>query len=83
MPDGMPGRTVPKNDDSKSESCRAGEETGEVRTNYLAIFAMGVTFVGAGVVFLAAVNPVVGIFLIGVGVANMIVGIIHKEQWRT
>ena len=53
-----------------------------MKVNYLAIFAMGVTFVGTGVVFLTTVNPVVGIGLMVVGIANMAVGAAHRDQWR-
>ena len=42
---------------------------------------MGICFVGAGVVFLTAVNPAIGAALIAVGGVNMIIGARNKRQW--
>jgi mannitol-specific phosphotransferase system IIBC component len=43
--------------------------------NYKAFIPIGITFMGAGVTFMVAVNPGVGAGLIAVGVAFMIVGV--------
>lgn len=43
---------------------------------------MGITFVGAGVVFLSAVNKILGIAFIAIGISNMIIGIKHKGEWK-
>ena len=42
--------------------------------NYKAFIPVGITFIGAGVTFMIAVNPAIGAGLIGVGVAFVIVG---------
>ena len=41
---------------------------------------IGLTFVGAGVVFMAAVNVVIGISLIGIGVAYVAISIRRQNQ---
>ena len=51
------------------------------QTNYKAIFFMGISFVGAGVVFMSAVNPVLGVAFIVIGISNMIIGGKNKEKW--
>ena len=56
--------------------------TKKKETNYQALFYMGITFVGTGVVFLAAVSRAIGAALITVGILNMIIGGKHKETWK-
>ena len=51
------------------------------QTNYKALFFSGITFVGAGVVFMTSVNAVIGGSLIGIGIAFMIIGGKNKEKW--
>jgi hypothetical protein len=43
--------------------------------NYKAFIPIGITFMGAGVALMAAINPGVGVGLIGVGVVFLIIGI--------
>ena len=50
------------------------------KPNYKAFIPVGITFMGAGVVFLAAVNPAIGLGLIGVGIAFMAIGIKNKDK---
>ena len=50
------------------------------KPNYKAFIPIGITFVGTGVVFMAAVNPVVGLALIGVGIAFVAIGIKNKDK---
>ncbi len=52
-------------------------------TNYQAIFFMGITFVGTGVVFLSAVNKALGAAFIALGLLNMIIGGKHRETWKS
>jgi hypothetical protein len=42
--------------------------------NYKAFIPVGITFIGAGVTFMVAVNPMIGVGMIGVGVAFVIIG---------
>lgn len=49
--------------------------------NYQAIFFLGLTFIGAGVVFMAAVNPGLGAAFIGLGALYMIIGGKNKDKW--
>ena len=51
-------------------------------TNYKVFIPIGVCFTGAGVVFIAEVNPVIGIALVGVGVVWMIIGLKKRNQMR-
>jgi len=50
--------------------------------NYKAFIPIGITFMGAGAALLAAVNPGIGVALIGVGVVFLIIGIkkTRKEE---
>ena len=48
--------------------------TMEQKPNYKAFIPAGITFIGSGVVFMAAVNPAVGIGLLGVGIALIAIG---------
>jgi len=50
-------------------------------TNYKALFFSGLTFAGAGVAFMATVNPGVGGGLIVIGIAFMIIGGKNKDKW--
>lgn len=50
--------------------------------NYKAIYFMGITFVGVGVVFMTSVNPVLGAAFIVIGISNMIIGGKNKEKWQ-
>ena len=42
--------------------------------NYKAFVPVGITFIGAGVTFLVAVNPAIGAGLIAVGVVYLVIG---------
>ena len=42
--------------------------------NYKAFIPIGITFIGAGVTFMIAVNPAIGAGLIAVGAAYMVIG---------
>ena len=50
--------------------------------NYQAFFYMGISFVGAGVVFMTSVNKVLGIAFIVLGISNMIIGLKNKDKWE-
>jgi hypothetical protein len=43
-------------------------------------YPIGITFMGTGVVFLTAVNPAIGLGLIGVGIAFIAIGIKNKDK---
>ena len=49
--------------------------------NYQAIFFMGVTFVGAGVVFMTSVNAGLGAAFIAIWAVNMVIGGKNKDKW--
>jgi hypothetical protein len=50
--------------------------------DYRALFASGIAFLGAGVVFLTSVNSGVGAGLLIIGAAFMIIGAKNKDKWR-
>ena len=50
--------------------------------NYQALFFMGVTFVGVGVVFMSSVNPGLGAAFMAMGGLFMIIGGKKKDKWR-
>jgi len=49
--------------------------------NYRAIFFLGLTFIGAGVVFMSAVNSGLGAAFIGLGALYMIIGGKNRDKW--
>jgi len=49
--------------------------------NYQAFFFMGLTFTGAGVVFLSAVNAGIGTAFIALGIIYMVIGFKNKDKW--
>ena len=51
------------------------------KINYKSIYYMGISFVGLGVVFIAAVNEILGASFIVIGISNMIIGGKHKDKW--
>ena len=50
--------------------------------NYQAFFAMGIIFMGTGVVFLSNINFGLGVAFIGLGVIWMIIGGRNKDKWK-
>jgi hypothetical protein len=50
------------------------------KINYKAFMPVGLTFVGAGVVFMTAVNVVIGISLIGIGIIYVVIGVRKQNQ---
>jgi len=48
--------------------------------NYKAFIPVGITFIGAGVAFMVAVNPAIGAGLIAVGITFMIVGVRKSKE---
>ncbi len=50
------------------------------KPNYKAFIPIGITFMGAGVTFMIAVNPGVGAGLIAVGVAFMVIGVRKSKE---
>lgn len=44
------------------------------KVNYKALIAVGITFIGSGITFMIAINPMIGVGLISVGVVFVIVG---------
>ena len=50
--------------------------------NYKAIFFLGITFIGAGVVFIASEDGRSGGVVMGIGALCMIIGIKNKDKWR-
>lgn len=49
--------------------------------NFQAFFFSGIPFIGAGFVFIAAVNRVIGISLIGIGIIFMVLGGKNRDKW--
>ena len=50
--------------------------------NYKAFFFLGLTFVGAGVVFISSVKSGLGFAFIGLGIVWMIIGGKNKDKWK-
>ena len=50
--------------------------------NYQALFVSGITFMGAGVVFLTTINRGIGAGLIIIGAVMMIIGGKNKNKWQ-
>ncbi|MGD9328869.1 MAG: hypothetical protein PVH48_07885 [Cyclobacteriaceae bacterium] len=50
------------------------------KPNYKAFIPVGITFLGTGVVFMAAVNPAIGLAFIGVGIAFIAIGVKNKDK---
>lgn len=50
------------------------------KPNYKAFIPIGITFMGAGVTFLATINPGVGAGLIAVGIVFLVVGVRKSRQ---
>jgi len=48
--------------------------------NYKAFIPIGIAFIGAGVTFMATVNPMIGVGLIGVGLAFVIIGARRSKE---
>ena len=48
--------------------------------NYKALIPIGITFTGAGVTFMIAVNTMIGVGLIGMGVAFVIIGTRNSQH---
>lgn len=49
--------------------------------NYRALFAVGITFLGAGVALTAATGVGVGSGLVGLGAVFMIIGAKNRDKW--
>jgi len=54
--------------------------TEKQKPNYKAFIPVGISFIGAGTVFMTAVNPGVGVGLMGVGIVFLIIGIKKRKQ---
>jgi len=52
------------------------------KINYKAFIPIGITFIGAGVTFMIAVNSIAGAGLIGVGLAFVIIGAKRTQDNR-
>jgi len=53
------------------------------KINYKAFIPTGITFIGAGIAFMAAVNPGIGAGLIAVGVIFVVIGAIKTRSERS
>jgi len=62
-----------------SEEIREQEKR---QINYQAIFAVGIIFMGTGVVFLSNINAGLGAGLIVLGAVCMIIGGKNKDKWK-
>ena len=50
------------------------------KINYKAFIPVGITFIGAGVTFMLAVNSLIGVGLLGVGAAFVIIGAVRSRE---
>ena len=50
--------------------------------NYLALFSMGIIFVGTGVVFMASVNEGLGAAFMALGCIFMMISVMNKDKWN-
>ncbi len=48
--------------------------------NYKAFIPIGITFLGAGIIFLITVNNVIGYSLIGVGIMWIAIGLRKRKE---
>jgi len=56
--------------------------TQKKQIDYNALFSMGITFLGIGVVFMISVNKVLGLAFLVIGAINMIIGGKNKDKWK-
>jgi len=54
--------------------------TNKPRINTTALIALGVSLIGVSIVFLLAVNTVIGFALMAVGFGNLAVGLSKRKQ---
>ncbi|MCK4530251.1 MAG: hypothetical protein KAU44_03670 [Candidatus Marinimicrobia bacterium] len=52
----------------------------KLKINFHALVGMGVTFMVAGVVFMFAINTILGISLVAVGFGNMTIGLSQGKK---
>lgn len=52
----------------------------QTRINYKAFIGIGASFMGLGIVFMLAVNTVMGIALLAVGAGNLVIGLSAKNK---
>jgi hypothetical protein len=55
-------------------------KTNNQQVNYKALIGAGIAFIGAGITFMIAVNPMIGVGLISVGVVFVIVGARKRKE---
>jgi 4-amino-4-deoxy-L-arabinose transferase-like glycosyltransferase len=51
------------------------------KTDYYALFIMGITWIPIGIIFMATDNSLGTLFLI-LGLAYMAIGLTHKKKWK-
>jgi heme/copper-type cytochrome/quinol oxidase subunit 2 len=55
-------------------------KTGEI--NYKVFFIIGLTWIPIGSVYMIAVNLVIGIAFMGMGVSYLAIGLVNKDKWE-
>ena len=51
-------------------------------TNYQVFFIIGITWIPVGIVFMTAVNFVIGIAFIGIGISYLAIGLANRDKWK-
>ncbi len=52
------------------------------KINYKAFFSIGLIWLPAGVVFMIAVNPALGIAFMAIGISYMAIGLANRDKWE-
>ena len=50
--------------------------------NYQVFFRVGFIWLPAGVVFMIAINPVIGIAFLGLGASYIAIGLANRDKWE-
>jgi hypothetical protein len=50
--------------------------------NYQVFFYLGISWIPIGVVFMVAINPVLGIVFIGLGASYIAIGSANRDKWE-
>ena len=49
---------------------------------YQVFFILGITWIPIGIVFMVAINLVLGIAFMGMGVIYMAIGLVNRDKWE-
>ena len=52
------------------------------KINYKVFFIVGLVWIPIGSVYMIAVNLVIGIAFIGIGISYIAIGLVNKDKWK-